>query len=824
VLATVPASGAGSDPSPSRLLPAAAHGHAALQALGPDLGLAAQRNEMAVSRLRQLLTTDSSAWVDRTGQLYYVDREEITVETSATAPTSEAAYAYADTFLLHSRPNATRKIFLDFDGHQVTGTAWNNAANPVIDVAPYSKDTNPAFSRSEMDVIQEVWARIAEDYAVYNIDVTTQDPGTAGLLRTATEDAEYGMRAAITTDMGLRDILCGGGGGCAGKAYVGAFNRVSSNGFYHPAFGMPTATASATEVAGIVSHEIGHSLGLNHDGLYTSAYYWDATGGKIWSPTMGAAFTPLNQFSNGDYAGATETQDDLAVMAQHGPTLLSDDYGDTPATARAVGAGDVTVKGLISSRTDRDVFAVTRTCTGTLSATLTPAALGPDLDTTLRLLDASGSALAFSNPPTARSGSVLTGMDSAVAKSVSPGTYYLEVDGTGLDDPTLGYSDYGSVGRYSLAVDGCQSTRAVTTPSAPIIEAVEPDSVAKGLRLVWDEPADNGGAAVTSYVVRVGGQQVSVGAATNTLVVTPLAPNTTYALEVAAVNSAGTGPAASRTATTGSFAGTPSTSTPTTTTATPTPTATTTTATPTPTATTTTATPTPTATTTTATPTPTATTTTATPTPTATTTTATPTPTATAPTATATATTTAPTATATATVTVTSSPTTATPTVTATTSTATATATPTATPTATSTTTPTTSPTVTWTPTVSPTPTTSTPTATPTPTDVPTTYHVPGKPRRLDVTRGKPGGPLTLRLSWRAPSVTGGAPVSGYVVAVFQQRADGRLARVATRVLPAKSRHLRLALAPGRYRLSVAAENVAGEGAHTARTPWRRPR
>ena len=150
------------------------------------------------------------------------------------------------------------------------------------------------------------------------------------------------MRASITSDLTMRDVVCGGG--CAGVAYVGVFDFVQAAQYYEPAFALPKPTYTAAQVAEIVSHEIGHTLGLSHDGLGTSAYYQDPTGTKIWSPVMGAGYTPLTQFSNGDYAGATQTQDDFAVIAQHGPTLLSDDYGDDRATAYGLGEGDVTVE------------------------------------------------------------------------------------------------------------------------------------------------------------------------------------------------------------------------------------------------------------------------------------------------------------------------------------------------------------------------------------------------------------------------------------------------------------------------------------------------
>ena len=40
-----------------------------------------------------------------------------------------------DVFKLHSNPNATKIIYLDFDGHNITNSKWNEGRAPVI-VAP----------------------------------------------------------------------------------------------------------------------------------------------------------------------------------------------------------------------------------------------------------------------------------------------------------------------------------------------------------------------------------------------------------------------------------------------------------------------------------------------------------------------------------------------------------------------------------------------------------------------------------------------------------------------------------------------------------------
>jgi hypothetical protein len=75
VLATGPAAGAGTPRAESHLIAKRAHGKAAIDALGSHLEVAAARSSMTPARLRRVLAEDSSAWVDVTGHLFYVERD-----------------------------------------------------------------------------------------------------------------------------------------------------------------------------------------------------------------------------------------------------------------------------------------------------------------------------------------------------------------------------------------------------------------------------------------------------------------------------------------------------------------------------------------------------------------------------------------------------------------------------------------------------------------------------------------------------------------------------------------------------------------------------
>src|SRR4051794_10458083 len=67
---------------------------------------------------------------------------------------------------LSSRPGAPATLYLDFDGN--VEKTWGSHANVVT--PPYDTDGNKAsFSAAEIAAIDEIWARVAEDYAPFNI-------------------------------------------------------------------------------------------------------------------------------------------------------------------------------------------------------------------------------------------------------------------------------------------------------------------------------------------------------------------------------------------------------------------------------------------------------------------------------------------------------------------------------------------------------------------------------------------------------------------------------------------------------------------------------
>jgi Ca2+-binding RTX toxin-like protein len=257
-----------------------------------------------------------------------------------------------------------------------------------------------------------------------------------------------------------------------GIAWTGSFTWNSDT----PVFVYSNKLGDNTKsIADAVAHEVGHSLGLSHDGKGgTEYYYGHGTGATDWAPVLGVGYNAnIVQWSKGEYNGASNTEDDLSVITSYngGVTFRADDHGNTVAGASDLDAtvvGDlatVETYGVISGsggRNDIDMFRFAVVEGGSVSLTIsavtrayvtgssvpvyttTPFSM---LDAKATLYDSAGNIVVAWNDA-ARIDAVIS------ASGLAAGTYYLAIDGTGVGDPMsatpTGYTEYGSLGQYMI--------------------------------------------------------------------------------------------------------------------------------------------------------------------------------------------------------------------------------------------------------------------------------------------------------------------------------------------------------------------------------------
>jgi hypothetical protein len=486
---------------------------------------------------------------DKEGGIHYVDTFTL---TRGSSPTSNgvvvSTVSPADTFLLHSRLGAKRVIYLDFNGHVISNTAWNQGLANPLNAVPYTLDSDATtFSDSERTSIAAIWQRVAEDYAPFDVDVTTEEPATFGsttgrILITRDTDANGNAMPAK---------------GAGGVAYVGVFG-LSNYGYYSPALVYFNNLGGGREdyVSEAASHEMGHNLSLSHDGTPTSAYYGGhGSGDTSWGPLMGTGYNRnVSQWSKGEYSGANNQEDDIQLIGNK-LLLRSDDHGNTFATATPVlsdshGVISATTpdqdpqnlqpqnKGIIGSTTDVDMFQLD-VAAGNLTLNITPLRMpnntrGGNLDILARLYDAQGVLLNEANPSGATSISL--------QQSVNGGRYYLAVQGTG--DPLSPYSNYGSLGQYFVSgtIPVVASDTTAPTPD-PLTWALLPTAIGRtSITLRATDAIDDSGLPV-EYTL----QCVTGGAACPALAwqsspqmtVTGLTPATGYRVQIRARDSFG---------------------------------------------------------------------------------------------------------------------------------------------------------------------------------------------------------------------------------------------------------------------------------------------
>ena len=344
-------------------------------------------------------------------------------------PNTAAPYPLDQTFNLSSNPSATKTIFLDFTGHHSVNNSWgHNIVFPNYDL-----DGDPSiFSETERIEIQKIFQNVAEDYIPFNVNVTTRNPGVAALRRRGDFDVHWGVRVVMT------QATAGFGVGIGGNAGPAGFDDPVDN----PVFVFNKGARKGGQTA---THEAGHSFGLTHDGL-NSLEYHPGTGGfgrTSWGPIMGAPFdATISQWSNGDYAGATNFADDYSFITSRGFGFRTDDYLNDLSTPHDLTPNGRVMEewGIIEDRNDRDYFRFT-TGRGEVGIEVSGFAQDPNLDVGVVLYNDSGAVVAEFDP------SVTPNIDFDIFLEAGSYTFYVD----GVDNPGR-YSDYGSVGFYQMEI------------------------------------------------------------------------------------------------------------------------------------------------------------------------------------------------------------------------------------------------------------------------------------------------------------------------------------------------------------------------------------
>jgi hypothetical protein len=357
---------------------------------------------------------------------------------------------------LSSLPGAAAKIYLDFDGNHESdwfiksGTTeyhYSDVVTPAFDT-----DGHPGwFTGTEMGQMTDVWKRVAEDFAPFNIDVTTIDPGD------------------FSDKKGLHVVIGGSdsdwlGLGTSGISSIGSFSDSAPNVVFvfskdiasWSAAGLADGDGTPIEitpaVATTASHESGHSFGLLHQSVWVGGILVEQynPGSSDRTPIMG---NNLCSDRTTWYNGKSVTgmiQSDMPTIASaangFGYRLDSDNTFGT-ATSLVSSGGKLSGSGIVSTTIDKDYYRFDTTG-GMFTFTAAVADVGPNLDVRLELwthkpAPTPGDPFGFADTLIAWSDPSLD-LNASFTSILESGTYYLVVRSHGT---------YGDVGQYTLTVE-----------------------------------------------------------------------------------------------------------------------------------------------------------------------------------------------------------------------------------------------------------------------------------------------------------------------------------------------------------------------------------
>jgi Ca2+-binding RTX toxin-like protein len=263
-----------------------------------------------------------------------------------------------------SNPGASRSVYLDFNGHSETFTTHVTeflgvviSSESMTAVTPrFDLDGQPAgFSPGELDAIHEIWRYIAEDYAPFDVNVTTDRDQYDSGVRIAFGGSRHDWYDEISSQNHVGVQLDTPG---ENPDTVWVFTQDIGN--------------NVRRIADVGSHEAGHDFGLEHqsefdaDGDLVEEY---AAGNGLKGPIMG---NPSGDARGVWWVGLNEDhnqQDDLAKLADR-LGYRDDDHGNGFGAATSMNLSIVDIlsgaedlkhyygSGIVEKLTDADYFRI----------------------------------------------------------------------------------------------------------------------------------------------------------------------------------------------------------------------------------------------------------------------------------------------------------------------------------------------------------------------------------------------------------------------------------------------------------------------------------
>lgn len=329
---------------------------------------------------------------------------------------------------LSSYPSAPATIFLDFDGHTVTGSYWNGGA--TINCLP--------ADLSDLQ-ITEIFNRVSEDFRPFEVNITTDSSVFIA--------APYNQRVRI-----IVTPTSSWTSGVGGISYVGSFTWGDDTpGFV---FSDKLGPNNVKYIAECCTHESGHTLGLSHQSSYdnncTLVQQYNmgtGTGQSGWAPVMGNSYyRNMTGWNDGPTPyGCANTQDNLTTITSlNGFGYRADDFtGALDENTTRLATGSFDINGIISTNTDKDAFSYVLSAPSVLHIDVTPFSVGTNntganLDVKVSLYKDNLLIRVYDPSET---------MSVTIDTTLNSGTYYISVDGSGNQNT----SNYGSLGSYRLS-------------------------------------------------------------------------------------------------------------------------------------------------------------------------------------------------------------------------------------------------------------------------------------------------------------------------------------------------------------------------------------